>query len=193
VRKLRDFDAKLKALGDKARDLKSRKVQRLGELVIAAGADALSAEELAGALIALAETKEAGKREAWTKREAAFFQSGARRSAPAPDRDAGGAAAQQDGISSQGRGMTCAHGRSSAASARGMIELGGLVVKSGIVALTGVDRAIILGALLWIADKLKGDQRERARQLWTARGKQAFEADQAPHKETGPTGAAVHR
>jgi len=38
---------------------------------------------LAGALIALAETKEAGKREAWAKRGAAFFQGRARRTAPA--------------------------------------------------------------------------------------------------------------
>jgi hypothetical protein len=79
MRKPRDFDAELKALGDKARDLKSRKVQQLGELVIATGADSLSADELAGALIVLAETKEAGKREAWAKRGAAFFQSRARR------------------------------------------------------------------------------------------------------------------
>jgi len=35
--KPRDFDGELKALQDKARDLKSRKVQQLGELVIAAG------------------------------------------------------------------------------------------------------------------------------------------------------------
>jgi hypothetical protein len=62
MRKPRDFDAELKALGDKARGLKSRKVQQLGELVIATGADALSADELAGALIVLAETKDAGKR-----------------------------------------------------------------------------------------------------------------------------------
>ena len=88
MRKPRDFDAELKALEDKARDLKSRKVQQLGELVISTGADALTADELAGALIALAETRDAGKREAWAKRGAAFFQSRARRSAPAPDRDA---------------------------------------------------------------------------------------------------------
>jgi len=60
MRKPRDFDADLKALGDKARDLKNRKVQQLGELVIATGADTLAADELAGALIVLAETKEAG-------------------------------------------------------------------------------------------------------------------------------------
>jgi DNA-binding protein H-NS len=52
MRKPRDFDGELKALGDKARDLKNRKVLGLGELVIATRADALSADELAGALIA---------------------------------------------------------------------------------------------------------------------------------------------
>jgi DNA-binding protein H-NS len=97
MRKPRDFDAELKALGDKARDLKSRKVQQLGELVIAVGADTLSVNELAGGLIVLAETKDSGKREAWSKRGAAFFQGRSRRSAPAPDRDAGGAPAQPGG------------------------------------------------------------------------------------------------
>jgi hypothetical protein len=37
MRKPRDFDAELKALGDRARDLKNRKVQQLGELIIATG------------------------------------------------------------------------------------------------------------------------------------------------------------
>ena len=98
MRKPRDFDAELKALGDKARDLKSRKVQQLGELVIAVGADTLSANELAGALIVLAETKkDAGKREAWSKRGAAFFQERSRRNAPATDRDSGSAPAQPGG------------------------------------------------------------------------------------------------
>ena len=54
MRKPRDFDAELKALEDKARGLKARKVQQLGELVIATGADSLTADELAGALIVLA-------------------------------------------------------------------------------------------------------------------------------------------
>ena len=97
MRKPRDFDAELKALGDKARDLKSRKVQQLGELVMATGADALNANELAGALIVLAETKETGKREAWAKRGAAFFQSRARRIAPATDRNPDGPPAQLGG------------------------------------------------------------------------------------------------
>ena len=86
MRKPRDFDAELKSLEDKARDLKVLKVQQLGDLVISTGAD-----ELAGALIVLAETKDAGKREAWAKRGAAFFQGRTRRTASAPDHDAGGA------------------------------------------------------------------------------------------------------
>ncbi|MGJ4957734.1 conjugal transfer protein TraD [Bradyrhizobium sp. HKCCYLRH2015] len=97
MRKPRDFDADLKALDDKARELKTRKVRQLGELVIATGADALSADELVGALVVLAETKEAGKKEAWAKRGAAFFQSRARRTSAAPDRNTDGAPAQQSG------------------------------------------------------------------------------------------------
>jgi hypothetical protein len=97
MRKPRDFDSELKSLEDKARDLKARKVQQLGELVISTGADALTAEELAGALIVVAETKDAGKREAWAKRGAAFFRGRARRAAPSPDRDAGGATTQSGG------------------------------------------------------------------------------------------------
>jgi hypothetical protein len=67
---------------------------------------------------------------------------------------------------------------------RHLIELGGLVVKAGIVDLTGDDRATILGALLWMADKLKSDQGERARTLWAERGKQAFESDPATRNAT---------
>ena len=104
MRKPRDYDAELKALEDKARELKTRKVQQLGELVIATGADALTAEELAGALVVLAETTDAGKREAWAKRGAAFFQGRARRTAPAPDRDHGGAQTQPSGAQSASGG-----------------------------------------------------------------------------------------
>jgi type II secretory pathway component PulK len=97
MRKPRDFDAELKALDGKAKELKARKVQQLGELVIATGADALNADELAGALIVLAETKDAGKREAWARRGAAFFQSRARRTAPSAERHTGGVRAQPGG------------------------------------------------------------------------------------------------
>jgi Conjugal transfer protein TraD len=94
MRKPRDFDTELKALEDKARDLKLRKVQQFGELVIATGADVLGVDELAGALIVLAETKDTGRREAWAKRGAAFFRGRSRRSAPASAPDTDGSPAQ---------------------------------------------------------------------------------------------------
>ena len=96
MRKPRDFDAELKALEDKARELKTRKVQQLGELVIATGADALAPEELAGALIVLAETTDPAKREAWAKRGAAMFRSRTRRSPPANESNSGGTETKPD-------------------------------------------------------------------------------------------------
>ena len=74
MRKPRDFDSELKALGDKAKQLKSRKVLQLGELVIATGADALDSETLTGALLGVVKTKEGKEREAWRVTGAAFFQ-----------------------------------------------------------------------------------------------------------------------
>jgi DNA-binding protein H-NS len=97
MRKPRDFDGELKALQDKARDLKSRKVLGLGELVIATGADSLSVDELAGALIMLAETKDTTRKEAWARRGAAFFQSRVRRTAPAAERHTRGVRTQPSG------------------------------------------------------------------------------------------------
>jgi hypothetical protein len=60
---------------------------------------------------------------------------------------------------------------------RHLIELGGLVVKAGIVDLTGDDRAMIYGALLWMADKLQSDERDKAFALWAAKGKLAFNTE----------------
>jgi DNA-binding protein H-NS len=104
MRKPRDFDAELKALEDKARELKNRKVQQLGELVIATGADQLSTDELAGALVAIAETKDTAKREAWAKRGVMFFESRSRRTAPALGSKLRGASAQPGGIQSPAGG-----------------------------------------------------------------------------------------
>lgn len=61
---------------------------------------------------------------------------------------------------------------------RHLIELGGLVIKSGVVDLTGDDRAMIYGAMLWMAEKLNSDDAERARELWAGKGKEAFKAEQ---------------
>lgn len=73
MRKPRDYDAELKALTDKARQLKLRRITQLGELVNATGADALAAEVLAGALLDAATTTDAARKEAWRKQGAAFF------------------------------------------------------------------------------------------------------------------------
>ncbi|MBZ9709311.1 conjugal transfer protein TraD [Mesorhizobium sp. ESP7-2] len=60
---------------------------------------------------------------------------------------------------------------------RQFIELGGLVAKAGIVELTNDDRAMIYGAMLWIAAKLHSDEGEHARDLWAAKGSQAFDVE----------------
>ncbi len=73
MRKPRDYDAELKTLTDKAKQLKTRKQSQLGELVISTGADVLKLEELAGALLAIVASDEPANREAWRRRGAAFF------------------------------------------------------------------------------------------------------------------------
>ncbi|QKC82246.1 conjugal transfer protein TraD [Mesorhizobium sp. NZP2077] len=60
---------------------------------------------------------------------------------------------------------------------RHLIELGGLVVKAGIVELTNDDRATIYGAMLWMAEKLQSHEGKNARNLWTAKGRQAFDGE----------------
>jgi hypothetical protein len=61
---------------------------------------------------------------------------------------------------------------------RHLIELGGLVVKAGLVDLTDDDRATLYGAFLTVADRLRGDERGNALALWQRKGKRAFEAEQ---------------
>ena len=62
---------------------------------------------------------------------------------------------------------------------RHLIELGGLVVKAGIVHLTDDNRATIYGALLWMAEKLQSENGQHARQVWAEKGKRAFRVEQA--------------
>jgi len=87
MRKPRDYDAELKALADKAKQLREQKLRQLGELVVAIGADALPAEQLAGALLSAIETKDTAIKEGWRKHGAAFFQA-APRNARGADRGA---------------------------------------------------------------------------------------------------------
>lgn len=74
MRKPRDIDAELRALSDKAKGLKARKITQLGELVAATGADSLEADVLAGVLIAAVEAKGGEVMEGWRRRGEAFFQ-----------------------------------------------------------------------------------------------------------------------
>ncbi len=71
---------------------------------------------------------------------------------------------------------------------RHLIELGGLVQKAGLVELTDDDRATILGALLGLADLLRGDNRTQAAELWRRRGLRTFEAER-DDKEPAPIGS----
>ena len=178
MRKPRDFDADLKVLDDKARELKTRKVRQLGELVITTGADTLSAGELAGALIVLVETKRPGRGRHGPSAVSCFFKAGR------------GEMRQQ--LTATWKALLrnrAARNRYQAAKARHdirawqvdrrkrtrhLIELGGLVVKAGLVNLTGGDRAMIYGALLWMAEKLQSNRSEQARALRAAKGAQAF-------------------
>lgn len=60
---------------------------------------------------------------------------------------------------------------------RQLIELGGLVVKAGLVELTDDDRAVILGLLVEAAAKLRTEERDSVLALWRRRGKRAFDED----------------
>jgi hypothetical protein len=58
---------------------------------------------------------------------------------------------------------------------RQLIELGGLIAKSGLIEFADDDRAVILGLLVEAAAKLRSDEREQALILWRRRGRRAFE------------------
>ena len=89
MRKVRDYDAELKALGDKARAIKAKRIEQLGQLVAATGADTLDAETLAGRAARCGRIKRMrARREAWRSKGAAFFQRRGRK---------GGGAAPIDG------------------------------------------------------------------------------------------------
>ena len=100
MRKPRDFDSELKALADKAKALKERRVHQLGELVAATGADVLDADLLAGALLDAVASKDAATREGWRKAGAAFFRGKERKPAPRSGGQPEGAFPLQGGAAS---------------------------------------------------------------------------------------------
>jgi DNA-binding protein H-NS len=99
MRKPRDYDAELKALDDKARQLRQKRIVQLGELVIACGADGLSPEQLAGALLGLKDM-DAQTMEGRRQRGAAFFQRASRKPGDGNDRVQGGAGPDSGGTPS---------------------------------------------------------------------------------------------
>jgi hypothetical protein len=60
---------------------------------------------------------------------------------------------------------------------RHLIELGGLVAKSGLVELTNDDRAALYGAFLELAYALQGENCEQIIALWRRRGGRAFRSE----------------
>jgi hypothetical protein len=75
MRKVRDYDAELKALSDKARLIKARKVEQLGALVVATGVDSLDLEVIAGMLRhGIIEAKQESVKESWRADGATFLR-----------------------------------------------------------------------------------------------------------------------
>ena len=60
---------------------------------------------------------------------------------------------------------------------RHLIELGGLVQKSGLVELVGDDRSTLYGAMLDLVGRAGEDDGTNTLALWKRRGKRAFDAE----------------
>jgi hypothetical protein len=73
---------------------------------------------------------------------------------------------------------------------RQLIELGGLVAKADLVALTDDDRAVLFGLLVEAAAKLRSDNREQQLMLWRRRGKRAFDQADDDKARLLPTAVA---
>lgn len=101
MRKPRDFDSELKALADKAKAIKEKRVRQLGELVVACQADALDADLLAGALLDAVAMQDAAAKEGWRKAGARFFRERTRKPATRPQQQSEGALPLQGGAASR--------------------------------------------------------------------------------------------
>lgn len=73
-----------------------------------------------------------------------------------------------------------------------LIELGGLVQKAGLVDLADDDRALLYGAFLEVALRLRGDDGAQVKLLLRRRGARAFatEAEQAAQSKARSPGEA---
>jgi Conjugal transfer protein TraD len=92
MRKVRDYDAELNALRDKARQIKARKIEQLGALVVATGADTLDLEVIAGMLRhGVMEARVESVKESWRADGATFLRARGRKNIGAPEGDGTGA------------------------------------------------------------------------------------------------------
>ena len=104
MRKVRDYDAELKALESRAKVIKARRIEQLGQLVTTTGADELDMETLAGVLLDAVASKDAEAKEAWRAKGAAFFQRRGRKGSRAAGSNDDGAAAQPGADPAPGSG-----------------------------------------------------------------------------------------
>ena len=98
MRKVRDYDAELKALSNKARLIKARKVEQLGALVVATGADALDLEVIAGMLRhGVTEAQVDSVKESWRADGAMFLERRGRKTGSTLGGDGSGANEKRGG------------------------------------------------------------------------------------------------
>lgn len=67
---------------------------------------------------------------------------------------------------------------------RHLIELGGLVQKAGLVEIADDDRALLYGAFLDLADRLRGEEGASARLLCRRRGSRMFASEAEDQQRT---------
>ena len=84
MRKVKDYDAEMKALEEKLRALKAERVLHYGQLVLATKADQLDDETLAGLLILGVSSKKADARDGWRDKGQTFFQERGKKSRRSP-------------------------------------------------------------------------------------------------------------
>lgn len=75
---------------------------------------------------------------------------------------------------------------------RHLIELGGLVQKAGLVEIADDDRAMLYGAFLELATRLRAGDGEQLKLLYRRRGARAF-ATEAEEAKASRTAAAVKK
>ena len=93
----------------------------------------------------------------------------------------------RDALKPSSREATIGSGSCNAARAPVAIELGGLVLKPGLVDLVDDDRATLYGALLDLADLLREGQAAALREAFRRRGRCAFEAESSEPASATPS------